>query len=97
MRTECTGCGHESRAGATYCARCGMRIMHAIRPVNEPMPVHVEDHGALRQHGETLAAHMRLEIATRLNPLMNHERLKVMVMAIASRGGTGTVGFWSDD
>ena len=71
--------------------------MHAIRPVNEPMPVHVMDHGALCHPDEPLAAHMRLEIATRLNPLMNQERLKAMVMAIASQGGTGTVGFWSDD
>ena len=44
-----------------------------------------------------LAVQAQLEVMTRLNPLMNQERLKAMVMAIAARGGTGTVGFWLDD
>jgi hypothetical protein len=43
-----------------------------------------------------LAAQAQLELHTRLDPLMNQERLKAMVMAMATHGGTGTVGFWSD-
>jgi len=46
---------------------------------------------------ERLAAQTQLEITTRMSPLMNHERLKLVVMAIAAKGGTGTVGYWSDD
>ncbi len=38
----------------------------------------------------------QLEMHTRLNPLMNQERLKALVMAVAAHGGTGTVGYWSD-
>jgi len=43
-----------------------------------------------------LAAQTQLEVATRLNPLMNQERMKAMALSIAAHGGTGTVGFWSD-
>ena len=46
---------------------------------------------------ERPVAQTQLEIATLMSPLMNHERLKLVVMAIAAKGDTGTVGFWSDD
>ena len=101
MRAHCSRCGHESKRRAQYCGHCGNRIMHAIQPVHSQQPVRVVAHPVSpivpSPERAELAAHMQLEMATRLNPLMNRERLKAMVMAISAQGGTGTVGFWCDD
>ncbi len=101
MNAFCVNCCNEIRPGAQYCGHCGGGV-HAITPVRA-QPVH--DVIALpavqaplaHHHADELAARMQLEVMTRLNPLMTHERMKAMVMAIAAHGGTGTVGFWSDD
>ncbi len=74
--------------------------MHAIQPVHRHQPIHVmaEPTAPLAScpGDDELAAQMQLEVMTRLNPLMNQERMKAMTLAIAAHGGTGTVGFWSD-
>ncbi len=38
---------------------------------------------------DKLARHLRLEVMTRLNPLMNQERMKAMVMTIAANWRSG--------
>lgn len=100
MYVTCSRCGETNKAKAKYCGHCGSEIMHAIQPVHRHQPGHVvaEPMAPLAPcpaDGE-LAAQTQLEVATRLNPLMNQERMKAMALSIAAHGGTGTVGFWSD-
>ena len=101
MNAFCVDCCNEIRPGAQYCGHCG-RGARAITPVHaQPMHEVITPpivHAPLaHHHTDELAARMQLEVMTRLNPLMNQERMKAMVMAIAAHGGTGTVGLWSDD
>ncbi len=102
MKMTCTNCSVHVRPGAKFCGHCGCEVMRALAlfpPQSEhdiviPPNVHAP---LAHHHADELAAGMQLEVMTRLNPLMNQERMKAMVMAIAAHGGTGTVGFWSDD
>ena len=102
MEMTCTNCSALVRPGAKFCGHCGCEVMHAFELV-PPRPEHdivipPIVHAPLAHHqADELIARTRLEVMTRLNPLMNHERMKAMVIAIAAHGGTGTVGFWSDD
>ena len=101
MNAFCVDCCNEIRPGARYCGHCGSGV-HAITPVHshsihEVVAPPVVQAPLAHHQADELAARMQLEVMTRLNPLMNHERMKAMGMAIAAHGGTGTVGFWSDD
>ena len=71
--------------------------MDAIQRGNTCHPVHSVHRAVQPLEDGGIVADMQLEMATRLNPLMNRERLKAMVMMMASQGDTGIVGFWSDD
>ncbi len=102
MEMICTKCCEQVRPGAKFCGHCGWEVRHAIEPVHaqqayDIVPPAIVHPPVVHRHADELAARMQLEVMTRLNPLMNHERMKAMVMAIVAHGGTGTVGFWSDD
>lgn len=99
--TVCTQCRRETRPGARFCGHCGNEVVHPMQlhahPGHDIIPLpQAQSLDLLHEHNE-LAAHLRLEVTTRLNPLMNQERMKAIVMTIAAQGGTGTVGFWCDD
>lgn len=101
MYAQCATCGHDLKPRARYCGQCGTQITLVRESIEAslPVPVHVAPLVPIAPcpaHHE-LAVQAQLEMHTRLDPLMNQERLKVMLMAIAAHGGTGTVGFWSDD
>lgn len=101
MLIDCERCGRSLVMGASYCGHCGSprsRAMEMARPRRpeitalacQPLPP------PPAPLDPVTAAHLHLETTTRLNPLMNQERIKAMVMGIAAQGGTGTVGYWSD-
>ena len=102
MEMTCTNCCAHLRPGAKLCGHCGCGVVRALELVS-PRPEHdivtppIVHAPLAHHHADELVARMQLEVMTRLNPLMNHERMKAMVIAIAAHGGTGTVGFWSDD
>ncbi len=102
MEMTCANCCAHLRSGAKFCGHCGCGVVRALELVS-PRPEHdivippiVHAPLAHRQADE-LVARMQLEVMTRLTPLMNQDRMKAMVMTIAAHGGTGSVGFWSDD
>ncbi len=97
MEMTCTKCRQAIRRGAQFCGHCGLEVTYAIAPVQAARVLNIEAPPLPCPPDGLLAVQARLEVMTRLNPLMNQERLKALVMAIAARGGTGTVGFWSDD
>ena len=97
MEMTCTRCCHAIRHDAQFCGHCGLEVTHAIAPVQTAHVLDIDPPPLMYPPDGVLAVQARLEVMTRLNPLMNQERLKAMVMDIAARGGTGTVGFWSDD
>ncbi len=97
MEMTCARCRHALRRGAQFCGHCGLEVAYAIAPVQAPRGHDLVTPSMPCPPDGLLAVQAQLEVMTRLNPLMNQERLKALVMAIAARGGTGTVGFWLDD
>ena len=97
MEMTCTRCCHALRRGAQFCGHCGLEVTYAVTPVQTAQVLDIEAPPMPCPPDGVLAVQARLEVMTRLNPLMNQERMKAMVMNIAARGGTGTVGFWLDD
>ncbi len=97
MEMTCARCRHALRRGAQFCGHCGFEVTYAIAPVQTAQVLDIQASPLVCPPDGLLAVQTRLEVMTRLNPLMNQERLKAMVMAIAAGGGTGTVGYWSDD
>ncbi len=97
MEMTCTRCCHAIRRGAQFCGHCGLEVTYAIAPVQTAQILAIEAPPLPCPPDGLLAVQAQLEVMTRLNPLMNQERLKALVMTLAARGGTGTVGFWLDD
>lgn len=101
MRTDCPQCGHPLRPHAHYCGQCGSDVAHALERARRCAPPAVmAPRMPLRSAAAldaALDARTQLEIFTRLNPLMNRERLKAVTMWMAAGGGTGTIGVWCDD
>ena len=97
MEMTCTRCCHAIRRGAQFCGHCGLEVSYAIAAVQAARVLDIEAPPLPYPPDGLLAVQAQLEVMTRLNPLMNQERLKAMVMTIAARGSTGTVGFWLDD
>lgn len=97
----CVQCQHELRPQAKYCGHCGHAIKTSQQVVATPLAVAAAPRTALAAFPcppcDEIEAQMQLELSTRLNPLMNQERIKAMVMAIAAQSGFGAVGVWSDD
>ncbi len=93
MEMTCARCRHALRRGAQFCGHCGLEVSYAIAPVQAARILDIEAPALPCPPDGLLAVQAQLEVMTRLNPLMNQERLKAMVMDIAARGGTGTVGF----
>lgn len=97
MEMTCTRCCHAIRRGAQFCGHCGLEVTYALAPVQAPRSHDIVTPSVPCPPDNPSAVQAQLEVMTRLNPLMNQERMKARVMDIAARGGTGTVGFWSDD
>ena len=101
MFVQCANCSHDLKPRARHCGHCGTEITLVRESIEASLPVPVRPAPLVPltpcpAHHE-LVVQAQLEMHTRLNPLMNRERLKAMVMAIAAHGGTGAVGYWSDD
>lgn len=95
---RCSTCGYELEAHGRYCGRCGTQCDGVIQPFHAgsaiagPAPVPI-----VLPAADPLELAADLEIQTRMNPLMNRERLKAAVMRTAARRGRGAVGYWCDD
>ena len=97
MLATCSTCGHDLRPRARHCGQCGAAVVssESMFPVVRVAAPRLTPIVAAPDGTEPIVR-AQLEMHTRLNPLMNQERLKAMVMAVAANGGTGTVGYWSD-
>ncbi|MBP7937928.1 MAG: zinc ribbon domain-containing protein [Phycisphaerae bacterium] len=100
MLERCPCCGEALKPRARYCGECGQEVvsLSSVSQSSALMRVAPQVAAVMPSVGfdAELAAQAQLEMHTRLSPLMNQERLKALVMAIAAHGGTGTVGYWSD-